>query len=78
MNPNFGFFILLSLFTAAVLGSIGNAYGALLGGLVIGLAEEWSTLLFNPRWKPVVGFAILIVMLLVLPRGIFGGARTRS
>ena len=78
VNPNFGFFILLSLFTAAVLGSIGNAYGALLGGLVIGLAEEWSTLLFNPRWKPVVGFAILIVMLLVLPGGIFGGARTRS
>ena len=45
---------------------------------MIGLAEEWSTLIFNPRWKPVVGFAILIVMLLVLPGGIFGGARTRS
>jgi neutral amino acid transport system permease protein len=78
VNPNFGFFTLLSLFTAAVLGGIGNAYGALVGGLVIGLAEEWSTLLVNPRWKPVVGFAILIVMLLVLPRGIFGGARERS
>jgi neutral amino acid transport system permease protein len=78
VNPNFGFFVLLSLFTAAVLGGIGNAYGALLGGLVIGLTEEWSTLLFNPRWKPVVGFAILILMLLVLPRGIFGGARARS
>lgn len=78
VNPNFGFFVLLSLFTAAVLGGIGNAYGALLGGLVIGLTEEWSTLIFNPRWKPVVGFAILIAMLLVLPRGIFGGARARS
>ena len=78
VNPNFGFFTLLSLFTAAVLGGIGNAYGALVGGLVIGLAQEWSTLFVNPRWKPVVGFAILIVVLLVLPRGIFGGSRERS
>ena len=45
---------------------------------MIGLAEEWSTLIFNPRWKPVVGFAILFMMLLVLPRGIFGGVRARS
>jgi len=73
-----GFFILLGLFTAAVLGGIGSAYGALAGGIVIGLAQEWSTLFFNTRWKPVVGFAILIVMLLVMPRGIFGGGRARS
>jgi neutral amino acid transport system permease protein len=78
VNPNFGFFILLSLFTAAVLGGIGNAYGALAGGLVIGLAQEWSTLFFNARWKPVVGFAILIVILLIMPRGIFGVGRARS
>lgn len=78
VNPNFGFLILLSLFTAAVLGGIGNAYGALAGGLVIGLAQEWSTLLISTRWKPVVGFAILIVMLLAMPRGIFGAGRPRS
>jgi neutral amino acid transport system permease protein len=78
VNPNFGFLILLSLFTAAVLGGIGNAYGALAGGLIVGLAQEWSTLFFNARWKPVVGFAILIVMLLVMPRGIFGSGRARS
>ena len=40
--------------------------------------QEWSTLFFNTRWKPVVGFAILIVMLLIMPRGIFGGGRARS
>ncbi len=78
VNPNFGFLILLSLFTAAVLGGIGNPYGALAGGLVIGLAQEWSTLFFNARWKPVVGFTILILMLLVMPRGIFGRGRARS
>jgi branched-subunit amino acid ABC-type transport system permease component len=78
VNPNFGFLILLSLFTAAVLGGIGNAYGALAGGLVVGLAQEWSTLFFAARWKPVVGFAILILMLLLMPRGIFGSGRARS
>jgi branched-subunit amino acid ABC-type transport system permease component len=78
VNPNFGFLILLSLFTSAVLGGIGNAYGALAGGLVIGLAQEWSTLFFNARWKPVVGFVILIAILLVMPRGIFGAGRARS
>lgn len=78
VNSNFGFLILLSLFTAAVLGGIGNAYGALAGGLIVGLAQEWSTLFFNARWKPVVGFAILILMLLVMPRGIFGSGRARS
>ena len=78
INPNFGFTILLSLFAAAILGGIGNAYGALAGGIVIGLAQEWSTLFFNPRWKPAVGFAILILTLLLLPRGIMGRRKARA
>jgi neutral amino acid transport system permease protein len=77
INPHFGFTILLSLFAAAVLGGIGNAYGALAGGIVIGLAQEWSTLFLNPRWKPAIGFAILILTLLLMPRGIFGRRRAR-
>ena len=77
INPNFGFTILLSLFAAAVLGGIGNAYGALAGGIVIGLSQEWATLFVNPRWKPAVGFAILVLTLLLMPRGIFGRKRAR-
>jgi neutral amino acid transport system permease protein len=77
-NPNFGLTLLLSLFAAAILGGIGNAYGALFGGVVLGLSQEWATLLFNPRWKPAVGFAILILTLLFLPQGIFGKPRRRS
>jgi neutral amino acid transport system permease protein len=77
INPNFGITILLSLFASAVLGGIGNAYGALAGGVIIGLSQEWSTLFFNPRWKPAVGFVILILTLLLMPRGIFGRRRTR-
>lgn len=77
-NPNFGLTLLLSLFAAALLGGIGNAYGALVGGLIIGLSQEWATLFVNPRWKPSVGFVILILTLLVLPQGIFGKARRKS
>jgi neutral amino acid transport system permease protein len=78
INPNFGITILLSLFAAAVLGGIGNAYGALIGGIVIGLAQDWGTLFVNTRWKPAIGFAILILALLVLPRGIMGRRRARA
>lgn len=77
-NPNLGLTLLLSLFAAAILGGIGNAYGALFGGIMLGLSQEWATLLFNPRWKPAVGFAILILTLLFLPQGIFGQARRKS
>ena len=76
MTINIGFFVLLSLFAAVILGGIGNAYGALVGGMVIGLAQEWSTLVLDARWKVAVGFAILIAVLVVRPAGIFGRERT--
>jgi neutral amino acid transport system permease protein len=76
MTINIGFFLLLSLFAAVILGGIGNAYGALVGGMVIGLAQEWSTLVLEARWKVAVGFAILIAVLIVRPAGIFGKERT--
>jgi neutral amino acid transport system permease protein len=72
MTPNLGFFLLLSLFAAVILGGIGNAYGALAGGLLLGLAQEWSTLVIDARWKIAVGFAILILVLIVRPQGLFG------
>ena len=76
VTPNIGFFILLSLFAAVILGGIGNAYGALAGGLILGLSQEWSTLVFEARWKTVVGFFILIIVLVVRPQGVFGRERT--
>ncbi|MBB4661942.1 ABC transporter permease subunit [Conexibacter arvalis] len=72
MTPNLGFFLLLSLFAAVILGGIGNAFGALAGGLLLGLAQEWSTLVIDPRWKVAVGFGILILVLFVRPQGLFG------
>jgi neutral amino acid transport system permease protein len=79
-DPNFGFQLLLPVFAAVVLGGIGSAYGALAGGLVLGLAMElstWPSLLggVDPVYKPVVAFAILTAALMVRPQGLFGRAR---
>jgi neutral amino acid transport system permease protein len=79
-DPNFGFTLLLPIFAAVVLGGIGSAYGALAGGLTLGLAMElstWPSLLggVNPVYKPVVAFGVLAVALMLRPQGLFGRAR---
>jgi neutral amino acid transport system permease protein len=71
-TPNLGFALLLTMFSAVILGGIGRVYGALVGGLVLGLAQEWSTLVIAARWKELVSFAILILVLTIRPQGIFG------
>ena len=76
LSPNTGFYILLPLFAAVVLGGIGNAFGALAGGFVIGLTQEWSTLVISSEWKVAVSFIVLILVLLIRPQGIFGKERT--
>src|SRR5205085_9287381 len=79
-DPNFGFQQLLPIFAAVVLGGIGSAYGALVGGLALGLAMEVSTWSgfaggVNPVYKPVVAFTVLAAALMVRPQGFFGQAR---
>lgn len=75
MTPTLGSSILLTLFAAMVLGGVGNAYGALAGGIMLGLAQEWSTMFIGTGWKLAVGFMILILMLIIRPQGIFGRSR---
>ena len=71
--PNLGWKVLIPIFAAVILGGIGNPRGALVGALVIAVAGEVSTAWMNPAYKPAVSFAVLFVVLLVRPRGIFGG-----
>lgn len=79
-DPNLGFLILLPVFAAVIVGGIGSAYGALAGGLGLGVVMElstWEALAggLSPVWKPVVSFAVLIGVLLLRPQGLFGGPR---
>jgi branched-subunit amino acid ABC-type transport system permease component len=75
-----GFKLLLPMFAAAILGGIGKPYGAVVGGLVIGIAEEISaypwigeTPLLPPGYKAGVAFAIMVAMLIWRPQGLLRG-----
>jgi len=67
-----GFRLLLLIFAAVVLGGLGTAYGAMVGGFVVGIAVEMSTLFMPNELKTAVGLVVLIVILLVRPQGLFG------
>jgi neutral amino acid transport system permease protein len=75
LEPEFGFALLLPIFAAVVLGGIGDAFGALAGGIVLGVIIEESTLFIDARWKITIGFAALILVLIIRPQGIFGRAK---
>ena len=72
MLPNSGWNTLIPLFAAVTLGGIGKPWGALVGGLLIGISMEVSTEWISPAYKPAVAFAIMLLVLLVRPRGLFG------
>ena len=73
LHPYMGWNFLIPLFAATILGTIGNIYGALVGGLIIGIAQQVSTAFLLPTYKPAVAFVLMILILLVRPKGIFGG-----
>ncbi len=72
LEPMMGLTNLIKTFAAVLLGGAGNVWGALLGGLVIGVAENFSVAFISPGYKDFVSFALIILMLLYRPRGIFG------
>jgi branched-chain amino acid transport system permease protein len=67
-----GFLLGIKAFSAAVLGGIGNLRGALLGGLLLGIMENYGQALFGTQWRDVVAFVLLVLVLLVRPTGILG------
>ena len=76
-TSNMGWSLLLPIFAAVVLGTIGDVYGALLGGMTLGLVMELSQLpiFFGgvpSSYKPVVAFAALAIVLVVRPEGLLG------
>ncbi|SFK78043.1 branched-chain amino acid ABC transporter permease [Falsiroseomonas stagni] len=72
IRPGLGFELLLPLFAAAILGGIGSVWGAVAGGLIVGLAESFSVPLFGAEYRLATAFLVLIAILLLRPRGLFG------
>lgn len=70
-TPALGSSFLFVIFAAVILGGIGSPYGAMLGALVIGVVMEVSATFIDSSYKIVVAFAILIIVLLIRPEGIF-------
>jgi branched-chain amino acid transport system permease protein len=76
---NIGWRLLLLIFAAVILGGIGSVYGAVVGGIIIGIVQQASAIWLSGVWSDMtlpVTFALLIVILLVRPQGIYGGVET--
>lgn len=74
IQPNMGWDLVIPIFSAAIVGGIGNPYGAMGGALVIGLAQEWSTLLIPASYKEAIAFGAMALCMMFRPRGLWGGA----
>jgi branched-chain amino acid transport system permease protein len=72
VRPGLGFDLLLPLFAAAILGGIGSVYGAVAGGLIVGLAESLSVPVFGAEYRAATAFLVLVAILLWRPTGLFG------
>jgi branched-chain amino acid transport system permease protein len=74
VDPLMGLLFGLKAFVAAVLGGIGSIPGAMVGGLVLGLAEVMGVAFISPSFRDAIAFGILIFILIVKPSGLFGKA----
>jgi len=72
IEPTMGFSALLKGIIACIIGGIGNIPGAVLGGFFLGLAENLGIWKISAGWKDAIAFAVLIVFLLIRPRGFLG------
>ncbi|HBW38050.1 branched-chain amino acid ABC transporter permease [Desulfosporosinus sp. BICA1-9] len=74
-SPTVGGVFLLRSFVVAILGGLGNFWGALVAGLIIGLSESLSGLFLSGSWNDLVIYGIFILVLFLRPTGLFGGGQ---
>lgn len=75
LSPVMGRDLVLSLFAAAIVGGIGSIYGAVLSGLLVGLASSLALLVVPTGYKPAIPFLIILFALYIRPNGLFGEER---
>jgi branched-chain amino acid transport system permease protein len=72
ITPTMGMQAMLKGFVIVILGGLGSVPGAIAGGILLGIVETLGTSVVGNAWKDVIGFAILILVLLFRPEGMFG------
>jgi branched-chain amino acid transport system permease protein len=77
-TPSLGFTFLLVIFSAAIVGGIGQMYGAMAGSLIVGVVMEVSAVYIPPDYKQTMAFLILVVVLLLRPQGIVAALSERT
>ena len=77
IDPLLGWNYVVTVFAAAILGGLGNPFGAVLGALTLGVVEETSTLLIPPNYRQVVSFCAIAFLLLARPQGLLGSVRVK-
>jgi len=73
VRPNMGWFLILPLFASVILGGIGNPYGAIAAAFIISIAQEVSTPWLGSQYKQGVALLLMILVLLIRPKGLFKG-----
>lgn len=71
LTPDMGWEYIMLVMIVAILGGLGSIYGAMVAALFIGLATQMSVMVIPPQYSQVIAFGLIIVVLLVRPRGIF-------
>ncbi|MCO5093154.1 branched-chain amino acid ABC transporter permease [Bosea sp. (in: a-proteobacteria)] len=78
MGPSIGGAIALKAFTVVILGGMGNIYGAIGAGLLLGIAESFTAGFLGSQWRDAVAFLMVIAVLLLRPNGLFGFSAKRA
>ena len=73
-DPSYGFIFAIKALIALALGGIGNVYGALLGGIILGLIESLGSFYIGGGWADAISYGVFLVVLIFRPQGLFGGS----
>lgn len=78
LQPSMGALFTLLAIAGAIVGGIGNLWGAAIGGLLLGIAENLGVWQLSSSWKPAITFGVLLAFLMIKPSGLLGAATRRS
>jgi neutral amino acid transport system permease protein len=73
LSTDLGWRQILIILAASILGGLGSIYGAMIGTILLGLVMDIGVIFLPTAYRPTIAFAVIIIMLIIKPNGIFGG-----